>query len=133
MLHPPHLIYKRKAACYTNYLSKTQLRFLKNLPLMSKGNKLPLLFSFSDEYWNQSEKEVLTVWKSRHTPQGNCRQFSASLYVPLTTSLKGQGFAGYLEEIPEQLTFINKTSGIQLFVAFSNILLRTKPFQELQH
>lgn len=49
-----------------------------------------------------------------HTPQGNCMQFSVSLYVHLTMSLKRWGFAGYLEEIPEQLIILNKTSGIYL-------------------
>lgn len=39
----------------------------------------------------------------------------------------------YLEEIPEQLIFINKASGIYLFVMFSDILLNIKLFQELQH
>lgn len=59
------------------------------------------------------KKKVLTVWRSIHL-QGNCMQFSVSLYVHLAMSLKGRGFAGYLEEIPEQLIFLNKTSDIYL-------------------
>jgi len=39
-------------------------------------------------------------------------QFSVSLYVPLTTSLNGMGFAGYLEEIPEQQIFLNANSEV---------------------